>query len=123
MASTIVENMKPLKKILDTLRSFPENTRRILAGGLLVFAAVIIFISWSSSISGRFGAIALDSKEIINDFSKTKKDVPPTQGLTESLKQAAQIVPRPSLNKNDLYVSFRKLINGIDYLISRLSNF
>jgi len=94
--------MKPLNKILDTIHSFPEGIRMLMAIGIMIMSAIFLFTLWKGSISYEIAAPDLKlSPQISSKPEETKEEtaevLSPAQGLEESFKSLRQFIEGVSL--------------------------
>ena len=89
--------MKPLNKIVDTIRSLPEGIRRVLAAGVMVVLAISLFTVWSRGLSSGITALDLKSPQQVSQKTSEAQEKPaevlsPAAGLGESFKSLNQFL-------------------------------
>ena len=97
--------MKPILRVIEIVRDWPEEARRLLAGVVLVCAAIFMFFSWGASTSSRLADLSSDgvssvfnaggatpiSPEIIAELPVGAREaVGPLAGIAESMKSSAE---------------------------------
>lgn len=97
--------MKSILRIIEIVRNWPEEVRRLVAGAILVCAAIFMFFSWGASTSSRLADLSSDgvspmfdaggtaaiSPEIMAQFpSEAREVVGPLAGIAESVKSSAE---------------------------------
>src|SRR3989338_9579677 len=98
--------MKPILRVIEIVRDWPEEARRLLAGVILVCAAIFMFFSWGASTSSRLADLSSDgvssvfnaggatpiSPEIIAELPFGARDaVGPLAGIPQSMKSSAEV--------------------------------
>lgn len=96
--------------ILETIRSLPEEARRLLAGLSFVIAAIIIFSGWNMLISSRLTTLSSETVSpaaSINsgNFENTlqgEETLSPLEGITESFKSLRSVLGPKNEERNGL---------------------
>ncbi|MBI2122346.1 MAG: hypothetical protein HYT98_04460 [Candidatus Sungbacteria bacterium] len=100
--------MKFIVRVIEVVRDLPEEARRLIAGIILVIAAIFMFFSWGASTSSRLadlsggevspvfdvgGGVRPISPEIMAELpSGAREAVGPLAGIAESVKSSAEFL-------------------------------
>lgn len=95
--------MKPISKILNIIKLWPEELRRFFAVFIMIIAIVIVLSAFSQETSSRITTLSLESKrkqaeeldgQVTNELQtgemEEERVLSPTAGLGESFKSLEQ---------------------------------
>ena len=78
--------MHSIGRVISALRALPERTRFFLAGVVLFFAGIFIFISWSAVTASHFASLSRVFAPTGEDTSDSQKELENPGSIFEQLK-------------------------------------
>lgn len=100
--------MKPLNKFIYAIRQLPEETRLLIAAGLLVVAAFVVFAGWRAVIAERLGNVnpievaagpAVGKQENMPPHTAAQP-FSPSAGLVETFRSLEKFIIKPAPQEN-----------------------
>lgn len=78
--------MHSIGRVISALRALPERTRFFLAGVVLFFAGIFIFISWSAVTASHFASLSRVFSPPGEEISDSQKELENPGNIFEQLK-------------------------------------
>lgn len=108
--------MKRLQSLLESIRSLPEEGRRLLAGISFIISVLVVFSLWGAHLSYRLEKIPSGTAVAVfepEEGEKSDETFGPAKGLAESFRSLGRNLPSVDIKNVDAKKYFNQALTSL----------